>query len=170
MQNFITDSLKINSPLGYLYLQASGSDLVSCRWSDKQQNNGLGSDLLQRAKQELEAYFASKRYTFSISLAPKGTLFQKKVWRALCSIGYGQTQSYQTIANMISAPRAARAVGLANGKNPLPIFIPCHRIIRASGELGGFAGGLDKKRYLLDLEHKVLVNYQNMRQADCELS
>lgn len=108
--------------------------------------------LLTEACRQLEEYFAGQRRTFALPLAPSGTEFQKKVWRALCQIPYGQTRTYKDIAQAISCPKGFRAVGLANNKNPIAIFIPCHRVIGANGRLVGYAGGVHLKKYLLELE------------------
>lgn len=107
---------------------------------------------LQDAVDQLEAYFAARRRTFDLSLAPEGTDFQRRVWRALNTIAYGKTITYSELARRAGNPRAARAVGLANGANPLPIIVPCHRVIGANGTLTGFGGGLPIKRALLALE------------------
>lgn len=104
------------------------------------------------ACRQLDEYFAGKRRMFELALAPTGTAFQLAVLRALQEIPYGQTRSYRDIADSIGKPAAVRAVGAANGRNPLPIVIPCHRVIGADGSLTGFGGGLDAKRYLLALE------------------
>ena len=101
---------------------------------------------------QLEAYFARRRRAFDLPLAPEGSEFQRSVWRALRAIPYGQTISYGELARRVGNPRAARAVGLANGANPLPIVVPCHRVIGANGALTGFGGGLAIKRTLLALE------------------
>ena len=101
---------------------------------------------------QLDDYFAGRRKTFDLRLAPQGTPFQLEVWKALQGITYGQTCSYSDIARTIGRPAAVRAVGAANGANPIPIIIPCHRVIGASGSLTGFGGGLGVKRRLLDLE------------------
>jgi methylated-DNA-[protein]-cysteine S-methyltransferase len=103
-------------------------------------------------KKQLDEYFAGKRKTFDLKLAPSGTAFQREVLTALQQIPYGETRSYQDIASDVGRPRAVRAVGAANGRNPLPIIIPCHRVIGANGSLTGFGGGLPVKQYLLDLE------------------
>lgn len=108
--------------------------------------------LLRRAAAELEEYFAGKRQTFTVPLRPQGTPFQQTVWAALQSIPYSQTVSYRDIAVRIGRPTAVRAVGGANGKNPLPILIPCHRVVAADGSLGGYSLGLELKRKLLALE------------------
>jgi methylated-DNA-[protein]-cysteine S-methyltransferase len=103
--------------------------------------------------QQLQQYFRGTRTTFDLTLAPKGTAFQTAVWKALEAIPYGQTRTYADIATMVGRPRAVRAVGLANGRNPLPIVVPCHRVIGKDGSLVGYGGGLEVKQALLDLEH-----------------
>lgn len=111
-----------------------------------------GTAVLEMAGTQLMEYFQGKRKEFSLPLSPEGTPFQKKVWEALQKIPYGQTRSYGEIAAQIGNPKACRAVGGANNKNPIMIFIPCHRVIGADGSLVGFGGGLPAKRYMLDLE------------------
>jgi len=111
--------------------------------------------VLQKAAEELEEYFVGKRKTFDLPLAPKGTEFQQKVWKALCTIPYGQTRSYKDIAIQVGNERACRAVGMANNRNPIMIMIPCHRVIGANGKLVGYGGGLDVKEKLLSLEHSL---------------
>jgi methylated-DNA-[protein]-cysteine S-methyltransferase len=106
----------------------------------------------RRVTQQLQQYFRGKRTVFDLKLAPKGTAFQKAVWEALAAIPYGQTRTYADIAKAIGRPRAVRAVGLANGRNPLPIVVPCHRVIGKDGSLVGYGGGLTIKQALLDLE------------------
>ncbi|SDB42033.1 methylated-DNA-[protein]-cysteine S-methyltransferase [Pseudidiomarina indica] len=108
--------------------------------------------LTQRAKHQLQEYFAGQRTQFDLPLAPQGTPFQQQVWQQLLQVPYGQTVSYQAIATAIGRPKACRAVGGANGNNPLPIIIPCHRIIGANGTLTGYTGGIDKKVWLLTHE------------------
>ncbi|HKI73893.1 MAG TPA: methylated-DNA--[protein]-cysteine S-methyltransferase [Pseudomonadales bacterium] len=107
---------------------------------------------LGNARKQMEEYFAGKRREFDLKLVPSGTGFQLAVLRALQKIPYGETRSYRDIAVQIGKPRAVRAVGAANGRNPLPIVIPCHRVVGSDGSLTGFGGGLDAKRFLLDLE------------------
>ena len=107
---------------------------------------------LRAARRELEEYFEGGRREFSVALAPAGTPFQMRVWQALRAIPYGETISYGELARRIENPRAVRAVGLANGRNPLSIIVPCHRVIAADGSLGGYGGGLERKRILLALE------------------
>lgn len=108
--------------------------------------------LTNEAATQLMEYFAGKRRTFSLPLAPKGTPFQKEVWQALSSIPYGQTRSYADIAAQVGRPKAFRAVGMANNRNPIPIVIPCHRAVGSSGDMVGYAYGTKIKRYLLELE------------------
>ena len=109
--------------------------------------------VLLHAQQQLEEYFAGKRRKFTVKLDPAGTEFQNKVWNALRTIPFGETRSYGEIANQIGSRKAVRAVGAANGRNPLSIIVPCHRVIGADGTLTGFAGGLEVKAQLLALEH-----------------
>jgi methylated-DNA-[protein]-cysteine S-methyltransferase len=112
-------------------------------------------DALKDAVAQLEAYFAGELTTFDLPLAPQGSPFQRRVWSALRDIPYGQTESYGTLAERIGRPGAARAVGRANSQNPIAIIVPCHRVIGATGQLTGYAGGMDRKRALLDLERGV---------------
>jgi methylated-DNA-[protein]-cysteine S-methyltransferase len=108
--------------------------------------------LLEEAAQQLRAYFAGELRRFELPLAPHGTEFQRRVWDAVAGIPYGTTSTYSVVAAAIGSPRACRAVGAANGRNPLPIVVPCHRLLGASGALTGYGGGLELKRALLDLE------------------
>ncbi len=101
---------------------------------------------------QLEAYFARELESFDVKLAPEGTEFQKSVWNALCEIPYGETRTYGEVAKSIGNPKASRAVGLANNRNPISIIVPCHRVIGANGKLTGYASGLDVKEFLLRLE------------------
>jgi len=109
-------------------------------------------EFFARIKQQLGAYFKRELKTFDIPLAPVGTPFQLEVWKALCKIPYGELVSYKTIAQTIGNPKAVRAVGGANGKNPIPIIIPCHRVIGSDGSLTGFGGGLETKKRLINIE------------------
>ena len=110
--------------------------------------------IIKKAAGELDEYFKGKRKDFDLPLLIRGTEFQKAAWKALVAIRYGETRNYKEIAVAIGSPRGARAVGMANNRNPLPIIIPCHRVIGADGSLTGYAGGLDMKKALLDLEKK----------------
>lgn len=112
------------------------------------------TDLIKKAKKQLGEYFKGKRKKFDLPLNPIGTEFMKQVWQALREIPYGETRSYFDIAERIGNPKAVRAVGMTNLRNPIGIFIPCHRVIGKNGKLVGYAGGLDKKEYILQLEEK----------------
>lgn len=107
---------------------------------------------LQPYVEQLSAYFRGELREFAVPLDLWGTDFQKQVWQALCKIPYGETRTYRDIAAAVGNPKACRAVGNANGKNPIPIIVPCHRVVAAGGKLGGYSGGLDKKEFLLKLE------------------
>lgn len=108
--------------------------------------------LLKEAHMQLEAYFAGRLRRFDLPLNPRGTDFQRRVWQALCTIPYGQTITYGQLAEKAGNPHASRAVGMANSRNPLPVFIPCHRVVGSNGKLTGYTGGLDIKRKLLATE------------------
>ena len=112
------------------------------------------TDILQEAGRQLRSYFAGRRQDFTLPLAPRGTDFRRRVWASLCAIPYGKTRSYRQIAQSVCNAKAARAVGMANNKNPLPIFIPCHRVTGADGKPVGYGGGLQSKSYLLALENR----------------
>ena len=112
--------------------------------------------LLAELQRQLDAYFDGRLRSFELPLAPEGTPFQRSVWEALATIPFGDTTSYGALAERIGRPKAARAVGAANGRNPIPILIPCHRVVGSSGSLTGFGGGFDTKRTLLELESSVL--------------
>ena len=150
----------VNTPLGRLTLVAGGRGLAAVLWEHddslyEQFSDAVeqpGHPLLVQAQQELEEYFAGSRRRFTVRLAPEGTEFQNKVWDALRTIPFGETRSYRDIAGQIGSSRAVRAVGAANGRNPIPIIVPCHRVIGTDGTLTGFAGGLGIKAQLLALE------------------
>ena len=142
------------SPIGPLRLVANANALVAIDFPDHE--GGLEARpiraphaVLDQARAELEAYFAGARTSFTVPLAAGGTPFQREVWDALLTIPYAETWSYGQLARAIGRPAAARAVGAANGRNPLPIIVPCHRVIGASGALVGFGGGLPTKQWLL---------------------
>ena len=149
----------IDSPIGPLTLAGSGSVLTNLRMVDQTyepSRAGWSADsgAFNDAVDQLGAYFAGELTDFDIELDLRGTEFQQRVWKALLTIPYGETRSYGEIAEQIGAPGSARAVGLANGHNPIAIVIPCHRVIGANGSLTGYGGGLDRKRILLELEKK----------------
>lgn len=142
-----------NAPFGTLYVGEENSSLVFISLSKPQiQISFNPTPCLNKAVSQLNEYFNSKRTSFDLPLNLKGTKFQIKVWQALLSIPYAQTVSYQDIALKIGNPRAVRAVGAANAKNPLAIVIPCHRVIGKNGKLTGYNGGLSVKEFLLNLE------------------
>ena len=150
----------MKSPVGKLTLVASPRGLAAVLWeNDSPQRVRLnprvqdsGCDHLNQAENQLKEYFAGKRKTFDLQLDFQGTDFQRQVWNELLKIPYGETRSYGQIAKKICRPKAVRAVGAANGKNPISIIAACHRVIGASGALTGFAGGLKTKAFLLDFE------------------
>jgi methylated-DNA-[protein]-cysteine S-methyltransferase len=158
----------LETPIGELVLTAhdAGLSAVYFEWPDRALavgwrrdggRAGAASAALAAAGAQLAAYFDGSLMTFDLVLAAAGTTFQKRVWDALGEIEFGETTSYGQLARRIRAPRAARAVGAANGRNPLPIIVPCHRVIGADGTLTGFGGGMDRKRWLLDHERAVLA-------------
>lgn len=148
-----------NTPIGELLVAVSGDGaLVRIAFEGegdamKPHEDWVADDArVAPVRAQLADYFAGKRRRFDLSVAPEGTEFQKRVWAALCEIPYGDTRSYGEIACSIGKPTASRAVGAANGSNPIPIVIPCHRVIGASGALTGFGGGIPVKKFLLELE------------------
>jgi methylated-DNA-[protein]-cysteine S-methyltransferase len=149
----------MNSPVGPLLIAANADGLwliefehprhPESRKADWVQGN---SSLLREARRQLDAYFAGRLRDFDLPLATRGTAFQRRVWQALREVPYGATRSYADIARQLGNPNATRAVGAANGRNPVPIVVPCHRVVGADGSLTGFGGGIDTKRFLLQLE------------------
>jgi len=147
--------VQIDSPVGPLTLAASPTALHAIEFADNRHPQDRrhwqpgDTPLLAEAARQLSEYFAGRRRVFDLPLAPQGTDFQQAAWAALAVIPYGQTRSYAEQARAIGKPSATRAVGAANGRNPLPIVLPCHRVIGASGALTGFGGGIAVKRWLL---------------------
>ena len=141
----------VPSPVGPLRLLSNGEALVRVEFAGKHGSDGVAASdsVLQQAARELQEYFDGERQDFSVAVDTGGTDFQQEVWGALRAIPYGETCSYGDIAGDIGRPKAVRAVGTANGANPVPIIIPCHRVIGSNGTLTGFGGGLDTKRKLL---------------------
>lgn len=135
-----------------LYLVATETHLINIQFTQPQKALLQTTELLSMATIQLDEYFQGKRTTFSLPFKLTGAPFQLAVWKELQNIPYGQTTSYKEIAQKINKPKACRAVGMANNKNPLPIIIPCHRVIGSNGKLIGYAGGLKLKNYLLELE------------------
>jgi methylated-DNA-[protein]-cysteine S-methyltransferase len=159
-----TTFTRLPSPVGELVLTASDTSLTGvyfptfrahATWLEDV-GRGPAGELLDRARCQLTEYFARTRTTFDLPLDPPGTTFERQVWDLLRTIPYGATTSYGELARRLGDQRATRAVGAANGKNPIPIIIPCHRVVGARGELTGFGGGLDRKRWLLEHEGALL--------------
>ena len=145
--------LVVESPVGFLTLRSDGESLTELRFGD----HGTGLQpcgILVETARQLAEYFAGVRRAFSVPLKPEGTEFQRSVWTALRSIPYGDTASYGEIAGRIGNPKACRAVGGANNRNPIAIIQPCHRVVGTNGSLVGYAGGLEVKKFLLELERK----------------
>lgn len=146
--------------IGKLTLVADEESVKEIRfgWEIKEGEKEENHPLLQWTRRELEEYFQGKRKEFSVPLKPDGTEFQKKVWKALTEIPYGETRTYGEVAAAVGNDKASRAVGMANHCNPIPVIIPCHRVIGKNGKLTGYAGGLEKKTALLDLERSFEEN------------
>jgi len=148
----------MDSPIGRLLLAGDKTTLKVLGFSSGNKARGADPEWerfdepFRRAKKQLEEYFAGQRKVFELDVLPDATPFQSSVLKALVDIPYGETRTYGEIAESIGNPKAVRAVGGANGNNPIPIIIPCHRVIGSNGTLTGFGGGLDSKRFLLDLE------------------
>ena len=147
-----------NSPIGILRISEADGKITNL--SLQQEISDIASDtissqLLQKACQQLDEYFQGKRRQFDLPLGYAGTLFQESVWRELQNIPYGETRSYEDIAVKIGNPKAVRAVGQANNRNPILLMIPCHRVIHKNGDISGFACGIETKKYLLKLEGRV---------------
>jgi methylated-DNA-[protein]-cysteine S-methyltransferase len=155
----------MRSSVGALTLVASDRGLAGLLWEDDRRRFAFSAvrenddhAVLVEAERQLAEYFAGRRTTFTVPLDFIGTVFQIDVWRALLTIPFGETRSYGDIARQLGNPRAVRAVGAANGRNPIAIIAPCHRVVGARGELTGFAGGLEAKAYLLELERRAVMS------------
>ena len=150
----------VRSPVGELRLVATAHGLAAVLWENDDpirvplgpSSEDPNDPLLEQTERQLHDYFSGRRRVFDVPLDMRGTSFQRDVWRALIEIPYGETRSYADIARSLGRPKAVRAVGAANGRNPVSIIAPCHRVIGSSGKLTGFAGGLKTKAFLLDLE------------------
>jgi methylated-DNA-[protein]-cysteine S-methyltransferase len=150
-------SARISSPIGMLTLRSNGSALMQLLIARDEETTpetvpAEADPVLAAAREQLDAYFDSRLTEFDLPLEPRGTDFQRRVWDSLKAIPFGETISYAELARRIDQPKAVRAVGAANGRNPLMIIVPCHRVIGADGSLTGFGGGIDRKRWLLDHE------------------
>jgi methylated-DNA-[protein]-cysteine S-methyltransferase len=157
----------MDSPVGRLLLAGDDDKLKVIGFSSGNKARGAAADWerfdepFRAVKKQLEQYFAGERHQFELDLAPDATPFQSQVLEALQQIPYGETCSYQDVAVSVGNPKAVRAVGGANGNNPIPIVIPCHRVVGSDGSLTGFGGGLDNKRFLLDLERRYSGLFSN---------
>jgi methylated-DNA-[protein]-cysteine S-methyltransferase len=150
-------SMRITSPIGTLTLVSNGTALtrLSIADADAAADTHVPSEadpVLAAAREQLDAYFDMRLTQFDLPLEPRGTDFQQRVWESLRVIPFGETISYAELARRVGNPKAVRAVGAANGRNPLMIIVPCHRVIGADGSLTGFGGGIDRKRWLLEHE------------------
>lgn len=149
----------MDSPIGVLMLGSDEWQLKSISFdADYLENESYIPEVLIAAQKQLEEYFSGSRQIFDLSIDPEGTEFQKSVWEKVAGVSFGKTKSYVEVAREVKSENSSRAVGMANGKNPLPIIIPCHRIIGHNGKLTGYAGGLERKKWLLlhEQNHSVI--------------
>lgn len=147
------DRIVLDSPVGRMALECEGEALTALYLPHRlAEPVGAETPLLSRGRAELEEYFQGKRRVFDLPLAPKGTPFQQRVWQELAKVPWGTVVTYGELAVRVGSPKACRAVGQANHNNPLPIFLPCHRVVGANGSLTGYAGGLERKKWLLQHE------------------
>jgi methylated-DNA-[protein]-cysteine S-methyltransferase len=162
---------QLSSPLGKLLLTSDGRTVTGLFMTRLAEESAPELDArwkkddgpFREVCAQLEAYFEGEATSFDVPMDPAGTTFQRRVWRELCAIPYGTAISYMELARRIGRPTASRAVGGANGKNPISIIVPCHRVIAADGTLGGYGGGLDRKRWLLGHEAEVLARHPEWR-------
>lgn len=138
-----------DAPIGLLEIRATDEGITHILFVDERTEAVRSHPLIERCKSQLVDYFEGRRQTFDVPLAPQGTAFQQRVWMRLRDVPYGETCSYATVSSGIGSPRSHRAVGAANGRNPLSIVVPCHRVIGSNGQLTGYAGGLERKQWLL---------------------
>lgn len=146
--------MEMSSPIGPLTLVEEDGAIVQLLFG-AYGSDGTKTPVLSEAERQLTEYFSGRRREFTLPLKPAGTAFQQAVWQALRGIPFGETRSYAEIAQSVKRPRAFRAVGMANHCNPIPVIIPCHRVVGSDGSLTGYAGGLEAKRILLHLEGKI---------------
>ena len=146
----------LNTPVGVLLIEGTSEGIASILFTEETATNPENvPEVLKKTVRQLKEYFNKERTEFSLQLAPKGTEFQQKVWKELQTIPFGKTTSYQQMANQLGDPKVIRAAASANGKNPISIVIPCHRVIGSDGSLTGYAGGLHRKKWLLAHESPV---------------
>ncbi|MGJ8681459.1 methylated-DNA--[protein]-cysteine S-methyltransferase [Paraglaciecola sp.] len=148
----------LNSSFGNIEIQASNKGLTSLRFNQAESGTNITNEHTENAAIQLVEYFDAQRTSFNLAFDVQGTEFQQKVWGQLMQIPYGETSSYANIAKRINNPKAVRAVGTANGRNPIAIIVPCHRVIGSNGSLTGYAWGTQLKQQLLELEKQVRVN------------
>lgn len=148
------DTCSIDTPIGKMIATADEKAILSLDFTEEILETISDNPLLLRLEEELCEYFKGRREIFTLPLSPKGTPFQQSVWKTLCTIPYGETVSYAAEAKLFGNPKAVRAVANANGRNPIAILIPCHRVIATGGGIGGYSGGIEKKEFLLGLEKK----------------
>jgi len=150
------ETIYLNTPVGTLEIKGDIDGLAFVNFIDPEESESkIIPESLQNTVQQLSEYFEGNRTNFKLKLNPEGTFFQKKVWQQIKDIPFGKTASYQEIANQLGDPKAIRAAASANGKNPIAIIIPCHRVIGSDGSLIGYAGGLHRKKWLLEHENPV---------------
>lgn len=144
----------INTKIGSIAIIEEDDKIIKININEKEENEITRKEtvLLKETEKQIREYFEGKRKTFDVPLNPKGTNFMKNIWTALQDIPYGEVRTYQQIAEKVGNPKASRAVGMANHRNPIPIIIPCHRVIGSNGKLVGYALGMDIKRFLLEWE------------------
>ena len=171
--NPMTAYSRIKTPLGPMIIALRDTSLAGA-WFEGQKHfptrdatwvEVAHAEVLDEATRELDEYFAGRRTTFAVPLAGRGTPFQQEVWRAIAAVPYGDTITYGELARRVGHPRGVRAAGAATGRNPLSIFVPCHRIVGADGRLTGYAGGLDRKRALLARERDAQALQLDLRAA-----
>lgn len=148
-----TACIHINSPIGPLTIACNEQGISMISFSNAKELSREIPKSLKTCVQQLQEYFSGKRQSFDLKLAPEGTAFQQSVWKELLHIPYGETQTYLDIAKALGDEKLTRAVGNANGKNPIAIVVPCHRVIGSNGKLTGYAGGMKRKQFLLQLEN-----------------
>lgn len=146
-----------SSPIGVLEIAGTTTAITAVNFVDAAPAQYETHPLTQATREQLDAYFRHRRETFDLPLEPEGTSFQRRVWQELLTVPYGRLLTYQDVADALGNPKATRAVGAANGQNPIPIIIPCHRIVGSGGKLTGYGGGLWRKEWLLRHEGALLV-------------
>lgn len=152
----------VSSSLGFLILKSDGQSITGISFSENDIQEHNSCEVLEKCKQQLELYFSGNNLAFKLPVSPEGTEFQQKVWAELLKIPYGETITYMELAVRLGDPKAIRAVGTANGRNPIAIVIPCHRVIGAGNKLTGYAGGIWRKKLLLELEMKYNPNKRTL--------